>query len=85
MDADWVDASGEPIDISSRVHPDQLNLALPGLPRLMRSDPLVRYWRTSLAAEELDDLGSSTTGATPRSFSGGPVSAHYALAATRTS
>jgi hypothetical protein len=58
MDADWVDGSGEPIDISSTVHPDQLNLTLPGLPRGTRSDPPVRYWRTSLAAEEPDDLGS---------------------------
>lgn len=70
MHGNWVDAFGLPLDSSTGVPLGQLELALPGLPPPRRSEPQIRYWRTSLAGLELEDFGSFDYGRHPEVFLG---------------
>jgi hypothetical protein len=69
METYWVDAADQPIEIAPAGCPDQLELPL-GLQPTARPELQVRYWRPSLAPEELDDFGSFDYGTHPEIFLG---------------
>ena len=87
VSSDWVDASGDPIDSEGAgPAPGQLELSMPGTPPLLvPAPPAIRFWRTSLAAADLEDCGSFDYSLAPELFLDARAGARCESRATRTS